>query len=254
MVVLLHVAVNRFRQVTEPFGPQVGDRVLIQFAERIQEYLDHGGGRRLDSRLARIGGTEFGVLITGLENIEQLSGYGRNIARAVSGDYHVDGHDVHLDGRVGICSYPIDAQGPSELMHCASSALGAARLSEVDQCCYYSESANEQSKLRLRKESLLRRAIENQELRVEYQPKLSVETDRIVGAEALLRWHNEELGPISPAEFIPLAEETGVIVDIGQWVLSQVLEQINRWENTDLASSCGGNQCISDAIHAPRVR
>ncbi len=233
---LMHLNLDRFRQVNETLGHGAGDTLLSAVAQRLRwaTRADHGliGNRLGDAPvLARLGGDEFGLLMPQIEAPEAAGRVARRILRALAKPFEIDGQDLFITPSIGISVHPDDGADVATLLRNAGVAMRHAKGGGRNGFQFYSERINNISLERLLLETQLRRAIERDELVLHYQPKVSLSTGRIDGAEALLRWQHPELGLVPPARFIPIAEETGLIVEIGEWVVNEACAQIAQWRD-----------------------
>jgi len=184
--------------------------------------------------VARLGGDEFVLVLSDHKSAQSVAGELQRIVESFSQPFGVDGRDVYVTASVGVALYPQDAKDPEALMKYAELAMYRAK--EGGRNAYQMYTAELQTKVteRLSLESKLRRALERGEFSLHYQPQMDLRTNRIFGCEALLRWNQPELGMVSPAKFIPLAEETGLIVPIGEWVVRTACLQNKAWQNAGL--------------------
>lgn len=224
MIALLLFDLDRFKDVNDSFGHQAGDELLICVAQRFRERMREG------DLIGRLGGDEFAVVLDNLTRIEDAGRIAKEMIAALSVEYDLGGGiSVHVGASTGIVISPnhgIDAQ---ELLQFADAALYRSKDEGRGTYRYYTDEMTEAAKKRVECETQLRRAIENKEFEVYYQPQVHIATGRIIGAEALVRWNDPLRGIISPALFIPLAEETGLIGAIGEWVLNETCRQGKIW-------------------------
>ena len=226
-VALLFLDLDRFKNVNDTLGHDVGDRLLVAVAQRIRRSV-----RNADC-VARLGGDEFTVVLAEVSGPNAPVAAAQNICRALSAPFQIDGHDIFVSTSVGISMYPQDATDVGTLLKHADTAMYRAK--KTNSGFQFFEASMEHSiSEHVRMENDLRRAIERQELEVYYQPQARVDSGRIIGAEALVRWHHPTRGMVSPAEFIPLAEETGQIVAIGEWVLRTACAQLQAWTQSGM--------------------
>jgi diguanylate cyclase len=231
---LLHLNLDRFRQINDTLGHGTGDLLLVAVAERLRQTTraTHSllGQRLGDSPfLARLGGDEFALLMPDIPSPEAASRVSRQVLDALSLKFHVDGQDVFLTPSIGISIFPDDGADDASLLRNAGVAMQHVKASGRNGVEFYSEKINTVSVERLLLETQLRGAIERDELVLHYQPKVDLRTGHIVGAEALLRWQHPEMGLVPPGRFIPIAEECGLIVEIGEWVIQRACAQLAQW-------------------------
>ncbi len=224
MIALLLFDLDRFKDVNDSFGHQAGDELLICVAQRFKERMREG------DLIGRLGGDEFAVVLDNLTRIEDAGRIAEEMIAALGVEYDLGGGvSVHVGASTGIVISPnhgIDAQ---ELLQFADAALYRSKDEGRGTYRYYTDEMTEAARKRVECETQLRRAIENEEFEVYYQPQVHMATGRIVGAEALVRWNDPVRGIISPVLFIPLAEETGLIGAIGEWVLNETCRQGKVW-------------------------
>ncbi|MGH8666303.1 MAG: GGDEF/EAL domain-containing response regulator [Burkholderiales bacterium] len=235
VVGLLHIDLNRFKQINDTLGHGVGDEVLRLVAERLEASVRGTDTIARDAKaspglISRLGGDEFSVLLSDLGREDHAALVARRIRLAMQGPLLVEGHELFVTPSIGIAVFPGDGADAATLLKNAEVAMYHAKQQGAAEAEFYRKELNVRSLERLTLENALRRALERNELELYYQPKIAILTGHIAGAEALLRWNHPELGMVSPAEFIPIAEECGLIVDIGDWVLRTACEQAARWE------------------------
>lgn len=215
IMALMYLDLDGFKHINDSLGHQSGDRLLKQIAERLTEHLDS------DDTLARLGGDEFAILIPNVLAKGSIVNLVNNILETISLPTIISENSVVLTGSIGITLFPQDAQTVEELQKNADLAMYQAKKEQGNSYHIYTPDLNTQAVKRLDLEHRLRKAIQNEELDVHFQPQVDITTGEIVGAEALVRWFDPERGYISPVQFIPLAEETGLIGELGSWVLNQ---------------------------------
>jgi diguanylate cyclase (GGDEF)-like protein len=214
---------DRFKVVNDTLGHPVGDAVLRSVAERLQACV------RGSNTVARLGGDEFAVIQVGVERPEMVSSLADRILQALSSPHQVDGHSVTCGTSIGIALAPGDANDPDQLLKNADVALYRAKADGRDMYRFFEAGMDAHLHARRALEVDLRQALNAGQLELYYQPLVNLERDEICGFEALLRWKHAVRGMVSPAEFIPVAEEIGIIVPIGEWVLRQACTEAARW-------------------------
>ena len=247
-VAVLVLDLDRFKRINETLGHNVGDQLLTAVGARLTQslrsadYVTRSDASPLAGNLARLGGDEFTIQVTGLAQASDVAKVARRILMALSHPFSLGGQEVVVTASAGIAVYPDDGSDVDTLLKNADSAMYHAKDQGKDNYQFFSPSMNASSINKLTLENQLRKAIERGELLLHYQPKVDAVSSRIAGVEALIRWQHPEHGLIAPAEFIPLAEETGLIVPIGDWVLGEAARQAAAWR-------AGGLRPISIAVN-----
>jgi diguanylate cyclase (GGDEF)-like protein/PAS domain S-box-containing protein len=228
-VAVLFLDLDRFKHVNDSMGHAAGDRLLKAAAARIQATV------RDSDTVARLGGDEFTVVIEDLVDAAQAERVAGKLLEAFVAPLDIDGRtEVVISPSIGISIYPDHGQVPTDLLKYADTAMYQAKEKGRNTWQTYTEAMDAQARMRASMIAHLHKAIERGELSLVYQPKMSLVDGRITGVEALLRWRNPELGQVSPATFIPIAEETGLIVPIGEWVIREACVQVQRWMKAGL--------------------
>jgi diguanylate cyclase (GGDEF)-like protein len=227
-VAVLFLDLDGFKHINDSLGHPVGDKLLQSVAKRLVDCI-----RGSDS-VSRQGGDEFVVLLLDLEHAEDAAITARRMLQAVAQPHSIDQHDLHVTASIGVSVYPDDALDAETLIKNADTAMYQAKENGRRSFQFFKPAMNVRAVERQFLEEGLRRALEQQELTLHYQPKVNLMTGAIAGAEALLRWTHPTRGPIAPAQFIPVAEECGLILPIGRWVLREACAQARSWMDAGL--------------------
>lgn len=222
---LAFIDLDRFKFVNDSLGHKTGDQLLCQVARRIEQAM------RDTDTVARFGGDEFVAILQGDMDDNLRLGILQRLIQAVEAPIVIDGNEMIVTCSVGVSVYPADARDADTLLSSADIAMYRAKELGKNNYQFFTQTMNEKIANRLRLETNLRKALEQNEFVVYYQPKIDLKSKLIVGMEALIRWNSPELGFVSPANFIPMAEESGLIVQIGEWVLKTACKQAMAWQN-----------------------
>lgn len=226
---LLFLDLDRFKSVNDTLGHDGGDQLLRVTASRLRACV-----RECDT-VARLGGDEFVVLLTGLPSPQQAAALAGQVLALLAQPFQIDGTECFIGASIGVSVFPADGSTAEELLKHADIAMYRAKAAGRGRFVFFEDSMNLEQRERAWMEHELRLAISRKQLFMHYQPRIDLRDGRLLGAEALLRWHHPELGRVSPATFIPLAEEVGLIDEIGPWVLRDVCEQLAVWQAAGLA-------------------
>jgi diguanylate cyclase (GGDEF)-like protein len=237
---LLQVGLDRFKQINDTIGHEMGDEVLKAVARRLSAALrDTDTISLFEDRedaisLSRLAGDEFMVLISEIGHGEDATIIARRLLETMQAPLLIGGHELFVTISIGIALYPHDGEQGSELLTNVDLAMAQAKLHGRNTFSFYSAETNERSIERLKLETALRKALEKEELTLNYQPKVDITTGQIIGGEALARWTHSSLGVVSPGAFIPLAEETGLILRLGEFVLRRACQDAAQWQKNGI--------------------
>lgn len=237
---VLQINLDRFKQINESLGHRAADQLLISAGQRllacvrgtdsVGRLADQPGG----NSVSRVGGDDFTALLSEITDSNKASQVAKRVVDAIARPFHIDGKELFISASVGIANFPGDGQTAEDILRNADSALRESKRVGTGSIRFFSSSFNKLAEDRLTLESQLHRAIERNEFRLFYQPKVDLRTLQIIGAEALIRWQHPERGLIAPVTFIPLAEESRLIIDIGTWVIHESCRQIAQWQKAGI--------------------
>ncbi|MGH7846654.1 MAG: EAL domain-containing response regulator [Candidatus Binatia bacterium] len=228
MLGLMFLDLDRLKAVNDTLGHAMGDRLLQGVSERLKTCLRDG------DTIARLGGDEFLLLLQGVTHLEDVAKVAQRLLEGLKPSFYCEGQELHTTASIGIALYPNDSKDAESLMKNADTAMYRAKELGRNNYQFYSASMNESALQRLSLENNLRRALQRREFVLHYQPQMNLTTGQITGAEALIRWNHPELGMIPPARFIPIAEESGLILPVGEWVMATATAQNKAWQEAGL--------------------
>ena len=226
---LMFIDLDGFKVINDTLGHELGDMLLQKAAKRLKKCV------RLGDTIARLGGDEFTVIMPDLEDPRNGSMVAQRILDALAKTYILDGHEAFVSASIGITVFPDDGDSASHLLRNADTAMYRAKEQGKANYQFFTADLNEAVKERLVLKNSLIKARQSNEFTLHYQPKLDIRSGRVTSVEALMRWNNRELGAISPAKFIPIMEETGMAMEIGEWVIRTACTQYRKWREEGLA-------------------
>jgi predicted signal transduction protein with EAL and GGDEF domain len=246
-VATLMLDIDNFSRINDTQGPAAGDAVLKEVADRLQHCLRDCDRSQFDAVasatavaikdcVARTGGDEFGLVLPGVSTADAADSVARRVQLALARPFMIGDQEYPLSAAIGISVFPLDAADAENLINNADAAMHHAKKAHVGGMEFFKKSISTRAAKRMSLESHLRKAVERQEFVLHYQPRLSLDTLQVEAVEALLRWRHPQRGLVPPDEFIPIAEQSGLIVEIGDWVLREACSQAKRWHDLDTVS------------------
>lgn len=229
LIGVLYIDLDRFKEVNDTFGHDMGDKLLMAVTKRVLEEIGD------NSTLARLGGDEFAIILEGRKDVAEIEETGSRITRSLGKPFLIDKTELQIGGSVGVVVAPIDGEDSPTLVRRADIAMYQVKANGRGESLRFVASMEDELRRRRLLETELRHAVERNQLRVLYQPFMASDGETLVGVEALLRWEHPTEGMISPAVFIPIAEESGLIVEIGAWVMRQAMRDALDWPSLHLA-------------------
>lgn len=225
---LMFIDLDRFKNINDSYGHALGDQLLVNVARRLSNH------RRSGDTIARIGGDEFVVVLEQLEQADQAAALAQNFIDTLAHPFAIGGQEIFVTPSIGIALFPEDGEDAETLLKHADIAMYRAKEQGRHQYSFFTQKFSDKVKEHLKCETLLRKALERGEFELHYQPQVCADSGEIVGAEALLRWNHPELGQVLPKGFLSVLEETGLIQEVGNWVLQTACQQMQVWEGLGL--------------------
>jgi len=245
---VLFLDLDKFKVINDSLGHAVGDQMLVEMGRRLRQCV------RNEDTVARLGGDEFMILLPGINVREDAGLVAQKVVESLMTPILCNGHELHMTTSIGITLYPEDGADRPHLMRNADISMYRAKEKGRNNFQFWTPEMEDSSHRRLSMETELRKAVERCELELHYQPKLDFATGEITGVEALLRWQHAEMGMVSPAQFVPIAEETGLIMPLGEWLLSEACRQIGAWHragHTGITVAVNISACQFHQGHMP---
>lgn len=252
LVAVMFLDLDRFKYINDTLGHNTGDQLLLQISNRLKQTIRDG------DTIARFGGDEFALLLDDIQSDKDISALARKLLDALDEPFRINKHDFYITASIGISLAPNDGDDAETLLRNADVAMYRAKDLGKNNYQFYSDDMSARVFERLTLENHLRQALDKNEFELYYQPQVDARNNRITGVEALLRWQHPEMGLVSPASFIPLLEETGLIEDVGQWVLETACRQSRQWHDAgwaflhmsvNLSSRQFNNKTFIDTLH-----
>lgn len=241
LAAILFIDLDRFKNINDTLGHIIGDKLLVELSGNLKKTV------RDDDTIARLGGDEFAVLVNNIVSENDVAPVAQKILDCLDQSVNIDGHQLYVTASIGISIFPSDGEDADALLKHADVAMYRAKDLGKNNYQFYSRDMSARASQRLLLESGLRQAMKNNEFVLHYQPQVDIHTREIIGFEALIRWHSPDMGLISPIDFVPLLEETGLIVEVGDWVIDAACQQLKTWldaghNNLSMSVNVSGRQ------------
>ena len=252
LVAVMFLDLDRFKNINDTLGHSTGDQLLLQLSERLKRSVRDG------DTIARFGGDEFAILLDDVDSENSIATVAQKLLHTLTEPFHINNHELFVTASIGIAIFPHDGEDPDTLLRNADVAMYRAKELGKNNYQFYSDDMSARNFERLTLENHLRHALAREQFILHYQPQVDARNDRIVGVEALLRWQHPELGLVSPSNFISLLEETGLIEEVGEWVLEAACRQSRAWHDAgwgdlrlsvNISSRQFNNSEFIDALH-----
>jgi len=242
---VMYMDLDQFKRINDSLGHSIGDSLLIEVAGRIKQVVND------PSCASRLGGDEFLVLLPAVSSNEEAEALANEINARISQPFSLDRQEIYITNSVGICFYPTDGTNAETLIRNADTALYQAKKAGRACCRFYNNEMTSHAHQLINQNSAIRHALENDEFELLYQPKYNIITHEVTGAEALIRWQHPDIGLLTPNNFLPIAEETGLITNIDDWVFKQICRQLVSWQAEGIkldsfrfSCNCSGRQFL----------
>ncbi len=225
---VLLLDLDRFKEVNDSLGHHIGDLLLVETAERLVETV------RESDTVARMGGDEFLIILPEVGSSNNAANIAQKVIEYLAKPFFIEEHEIYVSGSIGITIFPIDGDDPGILIKHADTAMYHAKAQGKNNYKFFTEDINKSTVERFSLETRFRRALDKLEFHLNYQPKINIKTRKMTGVEALLRWYHPDQGSVMPSLFIPLAEETGLVFQLGEWALREACRQTKEWQDMGL--------------------
>ncbi len=228
LIAVMLIDLDRFKDINDTLGHHVGDQLLVETSARLLSVV------RKSDTVARLGGDEFLVILPDVGSANSAAHLAYKFNSLLANPFSLSGHELHISASIGITMFPDDGNDPDVLLKNADTAMYHAKAQGKNNFKFFTEDINKSTVERFVLETRFRKALDKLEFHLNYQPKIDIKTRRIAGIETLLRWYHPDQGQVRPALFIPLAEETGLIIQLGEWVLKEACRQNKEWQDRGL--------------------